>query len=160
MNFLVINLLADQSTHCRPTSPLMAWDWHLFNLARSFDMKKTPPNSPQPGDDNTDSPKLSDLTEHRVSARLRKPGQPDPVSYFFTLQPDIDTLSLLAHACETLASLNVMSTDLARNLESSHRNIALAIQQLAVLAELLINRALDNLDPPGGMPEAPTNNAY
>jgi hypothetical protein len=122
-------------------------------------MKKTTPDSPQSGGNDIDSSKLSDATEHHVSARLRKPGQPDPVSYFFTLQPNIDTLSLLAHACETLASLNVMSTDLARNLESSHRNVALAIQQLAVLAELLINRALDNLDPPGGLPEAPSNNA-
>jgi hypothetical protein len=138
----------------------MVLDCHFFNLARNFDMKRTPPNSPQSADDDIDSSKLSDLTEHRVSARLRKPGQPDPVSYFFTLQPDIDTPSLLAHACETLASLNVMSTDLARNLESSHRNIALAIQQLAVLAELMINRALDNLDPPGGASEVPSNNAH
>jgi hypothetical protein len=33
----------------------------------------------------------------------------------------------------------------------------LAIQQLAVLGELLVNRALDNLDPPGGMPETQSN---
>lgn len=132
-------------------------DLHFFNLAGRYAMKKNTPDSPDGLD--IDSPKLSDATEHHVSARLRKPGQPDPVSYFFTLQPNIDTLSLLAHACETLASLNVMSTDLARNLESSHRNVALAIQQLAVLAELLINRALDNLDPPGGLSGAPSNNA-
>lgn len=80
--------------------------------------------------------------------------QPDPVD-FFTLRPNIDTLSLLAHACETAASLNVMSADLARDLESSHRNVALAIQQLAVLAELLVNRALDNLDPPYGIQRHP-----
>jgi hypothetical protein len=40
-----------------------------------------------------------------------------------------------------------MSTDLACDLESSRRNIALAIQQLAVLAQLLVNRALDNIAP-------------
>lgn len=78
---------------------------------------------------------------------------PDPVSQVFTIVPDVDTISLLCHACETLASLNVMSTDLACELESSRRNVALAIQQMAVLAELLVNRALDNLDPPGGLPE-------
>jgi hypothetical protein len=126
-------------------------------------MKKTTPNSPQSPDasasDDIDPSKPSDATERLVSARLRKPGQPDPVSHFFTLHPNIDTLSLLAHACETLASLNVMSTDLARDLESSHRNVALAIQQLAVLAELLVNRALDNLDPPTGLSEPSSNDA-
>ncbi|MDF9883198.1 hypothetical protein OKW12_004366 [Pseudomonas silensiensis] len=52
-----------------------------------------------------------------------------------------------------LASLNVMTTDLACDLEGSRRNVALAIQQLAVLGELLVNRALDNLDPPNGVSE-------
>ncbi|MCP1441762.1 hypothetical protein J3D54_000894 [Pseudomonas sp. GGS8] len=56
--------------------------------------------------------------------------------------------TLLGHTSETLASLNVMTTDLADQLEGSHRNVALAMQQLAVLAEMLINRALDNLDSP------------
>ncbi|PAU55823.1 DUF6124 family protein [Pseudomonas sp. PICF141] len=124
-------------------------------------MKKIPPtpsDSQNPSTDNTvDLPKLSQITERRVSARLRNPGQPDPVSHLFTIVPKADTESLLCHACETLASLNVMTTDLAGELEGSRRNVALAIQQLAVLAELLVNRALDNLDLPGGLPEAPSN---
>lgn len=103
-----------------------------------------------------DLAELSKITERRVSARLRNPNHLDPVSHVFTILPDIDTPSLLAHACETLASLNVMSTDLACDLESSRRNVALAIQQLAVVAELLVNRALDNLDPPDGLPETPS----
>ncbi|WP_391560282.1 DUF6124 family protein, partial [Robertmurraya sp.] len=78
-------------------------------------MKKDDPNSPQSSDlptDNTiDLPKLSEITERRVSARLRNPDRPDPVSHVFTIVPDADTESLLCHACETLASLNVMSTD-------------------------------------------------
>jgi len=40
---------------------------------------------------------------------------------------------LLCHACETLASLNVLITDLACDLQSSKR--------------LLVNQALDNIDP-------------
>ncbi|MGF6152221.1 hypothetical protein QFZ84_003210 [Pseudomonas fluorescens] len=47
-----------------------------------------------------------------------------------------------------------MTTDLAFELEGSRRNVALAIQQLAVLAELLVNRALDHLDPPDGTSES------
>jgi hypothetical protein len=55
---------------------------------------------------------------------------------------------MLCHACETLASLNVLTTDLACKLEGSPRSLALSIQQLAVVGELLVNRALDNVDPP------------
>ena len=120
-------------------------------------MKKTAPNSAQSPDplafESLDTSRLSDITEPLVSARLRNPKRPDPVSDVFTIVPNIDTESLLCHACETLASLNVMSTDLACELEGSRRNVALAIQQLAALGGLLVNRALDNLDPPAGLPE-------
>jgi len=121
-------------------------------------MKKTFPKSPQtPDAESIDISKLSDITEPLVSARLRNPSRPDPVSHVFTIIPNIDTESLLCHACETLASLNVMATDLACELEGSRRNVTLAIQQLAVLGELLVNRALDNLDPPSGLPEPPSS---
>jgi hypothetical protein len=119
-------------------------------------MKK---HSPNPPDSATESPDLSDLSrdiERTISARLRNPNHPSPISHVFTIVPDVDTPTLLAHACETLASLNVMTTDLACDLEGSRRNVALAIQQLAVLGELLVNRALDNLDPPEGVSEAPS----
>ncbi|RON10239.1 hypothetical protein BK659_05695 [Pseudomonas brassicacearum] len=71
-----------------------------------------------------------------------------PASRLFTLRPDIDTETLLIHTSETLASLNVMTTDLAFQLEDSRRNVALAIQQLIVLGELLVNRALEHFDTP------------
>ncbi|KZN16602.1 MULTISPECIES: DUF6124 family protein [Pseudomonas] len=115
-------------------------------------MKKTKPkpleNPATPESETLDLTQLSKATQRAVSARLRDPKQPDPVSHVFTILPDVDTPTLLAHASETLASMNVMTTDLADQLEGSHRNVALAIQQLAVLAEMLINRALDNLDSP------------
>jgi hypothetical protein len=136
------------------------WDW-LFKLAWSSNMKKTAPNSRQSPDPSTFEPidisNLSEITEPLVSARLRNPNRPDPVSHVFTIIPNIGTESLLCHACETLASLNVMATDLACELEGSRRNVMLAIQQLAVLGELLVNRALDNLDPLDDCPEASPN---
>jgi hypothetical protein len=93
-------------------------------------MKKTAPNSPQSPDRSTFEPidisKLSEITEPLVSARLRNPNRPDPVSHVFTIMPNIDTESLLCHACETLASLNVMATDLACEVEGSRRNVMLA----------------------------------
>ncbi|PWK31815.1 DUF6124 family protein [Pseudomonas sp. OV226] len=125
-------------------------------------MKKTNPNQPEvPTLSESEPLDLSDLsktTERTISTRLRNPKRPDPISHIFTLLPDVDTPTLLAHACETLASLNVMTTDLACELEGSRRNVALAIQQLSVLAELLVNRALDNLDPPDGLPEVASAN--
>ncbi|APC14776.1 hypothetical protein BLL42_03180 [Pseudomonas frederiksbergensis] len=87
-------------------------------------MKKIPPNPPE-------SPAVS-----------------DPISHIFTIAPNVDTETLLIHTSETLASLNAMTTDLAFELEGSRRNVALAIQQLAVLAELMVNRVLEHLDTP------------
>jgi hypothetical protein len=121
-------------------------------------MKKNKPTSPESADfSSADLSKLSETTEHTVSARLRNPNRPDPVSHVFSINPNVDTESLLCHATETLASLNVMTTDLACELEGSRRNEALAIQQLIVLAELMVNRALDILDPPCGLSMAPSN---
>ncbi|KJZ35346.1 DUF6124 family protein [Pseudomonas fluorescens] len=125
-------------------------------------MKKITPNPPESAAssdaDALDLTQLSQTTERTISTRLRNPKRPDPISHIFTLLPDVDTPTLLVHACETLASLNVMTTDLACELEGSRRNVALAIQQLSVLAELLVNRALDNLDPPDGLPEVASAN--
>lgn len=127
-------------------------------------MKNKTPDDTQssdvPNNETIDLSKLSDITEPLVSARLRNPNRPDPVSHVFTILPDVDKETLLCHACETLASLNVMSTDLACDLESSRRNVALAIQQLASLAEMLVNRALDLLElPDGSRGTPPTSNA-
>ncbi|AHZ72928.1 MAG: DUF6124 family protein [Pseudomonas mandelii] len=121
-------------------------------------MKKITPNPPGLSDSAAplDTIELSKATQRAVSARLRDPKKPDPVSHVFTILPNIDTETLLSHACETLASLNVLTTDLACELEGSHRSLALSIQQLAVLGELLVNRALDNLDPPGEASDVPS----
>ena len=115
-------------------------------------MKKITPDPPESSTDSDLHVPLSDITEPAVTARLRNPKHADPVSHIFTILPNVDTPTLLCHACETLASLNVLVTDLACNLESSNRNVALSIQQLAVVGELLVNRALDNNDPPEGLP--------
>ncbi|MGF6149793.1 DUF6124 family protein [Pseudomonas fluorescens] len=72
----------------------------------------------------------------------------DSTTHIFTIAPNIDTETLLIHASETLASLNAMTTDLAFELEGSRRHVALAMQQLVVLSELLVNRALEHFDTP------------
>jgi hypothetical protein len=74
---------------------------------------------------------------------------PHKPSSMFTIDPQINTETLLAHACESLASASVMANDLAGFLEGSHRNTLLGIAQVIMLGELAVNRALDRLDPAG-----------
>jgi hypothetical protein len=76
------------------------------------------------------------------------PDPPHKPSTIFTINPQINTETLLAHACESLASANVMANDLAGFLQGSHRNTLLGIAQVIMLGELAVNRALDQLDPP------------
>lgn len=68
-------------------------------------------------------------------------------SKIFLIAPNIDNYTLLAYACESLASANVMASDFARSLQGSQSNILLGIQQSIMLGELAVNRVLDNLDP-------------
>jgi hypothetical protein len=65
------------------------------------------------------------------------------------ITPDTDNETLLANACESLASASVMLSDFAGLMEGPQRNTLLGIQQVVMLGELSVNRLLDNLDPPG-----------
>ena len=65
------------------------------------------------------------------------------------MSPDATTETLLTNAYETLASVNAMACDLAFGLEGSRRHVALAIQQMVELGQLLVSRALD-LEVPAG----------
>ena len=76
-----------------------------------------------------------------------KPKLNPPSPHIFTIIDGIDTERLLVNLSETLASANAMVSDLAFGLEGSRRHIALGIQQMIELGELLANRALDNVDP-------------
>jgi hypothetical protein len=64
----------------------------------------------------------------------------------FTIRPGVDTETLLVHAYETLASANVMATELSSILTGPTCNLTLGIQQMIVLAQLSVNRVLDQLD--------------
>ena len=77
-----------------------------------------------------------------IQATPRKPGT------MFIVNPELDTETLLVHACESLASANVMASDLAGFLEGTHRNTLLGIAQVIMLGELSVNRVLDRIDPP------------
>jgi hypothetical protein len=79
------------------------------------------------------------------------PDLPPKTTYrpcpIFTIRPDINSETLLVHAYETLASANVMATELSSSLTGPTCNLVLGIQQMIVLAQLSVNGVLDRLDP-------------
>ncbi len=64
----------------------------------------------------------------------------------FLIAPDTSTEDLLAHACESLASASIMATDFATFVDGLQRSMLLGIQQVIMLVDLAVNRALDNLE--------------
>jgi hypothetical protein len=118
-----------------------------------FKVTPNPPDTdPATPCENPDSKILHEAAERSVDNHLnpathimatpRKPGT------MFIVNPELDTETLLVHACESLASANVMASDLAGFLEGTHRNTLLGIAQVIMLGELSVNRALDRIDPP------------
>jgi len=89
----------------------------------------------------TPDPPDTDNLRAQIHATPRKPHQT------FIVAPGLTTETLLAHACESLASANVMASDFAAQLEGSQRSTMLGIAQVIMLGELAVNQALDNLDP-------------
>jgi hypothetical protein len=62
----------------------------------------------------------------------------------FQISPEKDHKSLLVHACELLAQASRMTRDIATDIDLLQRRMILAIQQFIMLAELAVNRVLDN----------------
>jgi hypothetical protein len=119
-------------------------------------MFKPTPNPPETDDvspyETPDSKKLNEAADRALDYYLKPvipPTTPRKPSTIFLIAPDIDNETLLANACESLASASVMLSDFAGLVEGTHRNTLLGIQQSVMLGELAVNRLLDNLDPPG-----------
>ncbi|UQS15897.1 DUF6124 family protein [Pseudomonas sp. HS6] len=74
-------------------------------------------------------------------------SKPRPPSTMYMVTPNVDTESLLANACESLASASTIASNFANELTGPQRSTALGIQQIIMLAELAVNRALDRVDP-------------
>jgi hypothetical protein len=122
-------------------------------------MFKATPNPPEANDvspyDPLNPKKLNEAADRALDYYLNPSALKAPVirkvSTMFIVAPDIDNESLLAHACESLASASVLASDFAGHLEGPQWHTALAIQQVIMLAELAVNRALDNVDVPQAM---------
>ena len=82
------------------------------------------------------------LKPNALTLRFHKP------STMFQVAPEQDSESLLVHACESLAQASVMTSDIAAYIDLPQRRTILAIQQIIMLAELAVNRVLDNHEIP------------
>ena len=116
-------------------------------------MKKPTPNPPESNEaspyESLDSKKLHEAAERALdhylkpnatTLRFHKP------SSMFQVAPDQDSESLLVHACESLAQASLMTSDIAAYIAAPQRRTILAIQQIIMLAELAVNRVLDNVE--------------
>ena len=110
--------------------------------------KPTPPDTdPALHSRNPDPENHHEPTDRIPSAADIRATPRKPCSMFI-VDPELDTESLLAHACESLSSANVMTLDLADRTQGTSRNTLLGIAQVIMLGELAVNRALDRIDPP------------
>src|SRR3546814_73521 len=111
-----------------------------------------PKNTPNPPDDHisrsqsANAKKLDDAATRALDYYLKPKADKEPsdtLDTLYVIAPNIDAECLLANLSETLASANAMVSDLAFDLEGSRRHIALGVQQMIELGQLLANRALD-----------------
>ena len=101
-----------------------------------------------------DAIRVEDLTKDREAIKravdfyfTQQPAQAHQPSTMFLVNPSIDTETLLAHAYESLGCASAMASNFASELSGLQHSTALAIQQIVMLAELAVNRALDRVDP-------------
>jgi hypothetical protein len=114
-------------------------------------MFKPTPNPPD-ADPANPSETLDSNNSHAPSERIPSAvdirATPRKLCSMFIVNCELDTETLLAHVCESLASANVMTMDLADRTEGTSRNNLLGIAQVIMLGDLAGNRALDRIDPP------------
>jgi hypothetical protein len=105
--------------------------------------------TPNPPDTDPTSPSIdSDSTSpDRIPSAADIRATPRKLCTMFFVNSELDIETLLAHACESLASANVMTMDLADRTEGTSRNTLLGIAQVIMLGELAVNRALYRIDP-------------
>ena len=120
-------------------------------------MPKPTPNPPNPDlsapAQSTDQEKLEETIKLALDFYANPAAHialinatPRQLHSMFSVNPELDVQTLLSHACESLASANVMAMDLADHMEGTRRNSLLGIAQVIMLGELAVNQALDKLD--------------
>ena len=106
---------------------------------------------------------LEDLLKDRAAAERAlghylNPKSPEPptdprIDSLFSVTAKADADTLLTSTCETLASVKAMAEDLAFEVDGTRRSVALGIHQLVELCQLLVDKALDQLEVPASSVE-------
>ncbi|WP_281459842.1 DUF6124 family protein [Pseudomonas rhizophila] len=101
---------------------------------------------------------IEDLLKDRAAAERAlnhylNPKKPEPstdprIDSLFSVTAKADADTLLTSTSETLASIKAMAEDLAFEVEGTRRSVALGIHQLVELCQLLVDKALDQLEVP------------
>ncbi|UIN52667.1 MULTISPECIES: DUF6124 family protein [Pseudomonas] len=116
-------------------------------------MVKPTPNPPEVDStspyETLDSKKFHEAAERALDHYLnpllpRKPLLKPNTRYL--IAPGIPSEELLADACETLTSAKTMASDFAGMIDAPQRHVLLGIGQLIMLAELAVNRVLDDVE--------------
>lgn len=106
--------------------------------------------TPDPPDADNASPNESSETrdedDHHASFADIKATPRKPCA-MYTVNPEVDVQTLLGCVSESLASASVITMDVADRETGTSRNSLLGIHQIIMLAEISVNRALDQLDP-------------
>ncbi|RVD79178.1 DUF6124 family protein [Pseudomonas koreensis] len=102
--------------------------------------------------ESPDSKKFHEAAERALDHYLGPPS-PDLMAAPYTpntlymVNPDADSESLLADACESLGSATVMLNNHAALVQGTHRKTLQGIAQVVMVAEMAVNRVLDKLVP-------------
>ncbi|SEN62418.1 DUF6124 family protein [Pseudomonas sp. NFACC39-1] len=123
---------------------------------------KTEPNSNRTNP-LADFDAIEDLLKDRAAAERAlnhylNPKKPEPstdprIDSLFSVTAKADADTLLTSTSETLASVKAMAENLAFEVEGTRRSVALGIHQLVELCQLLVDKALDQLEAPGSPAE-------
>ncbi|EJM86239.1 MULTISPECIES: DUF6124 family protein [unclassified Pseudomonas] len=114
--------------------------------------------TPDPPDADNTSPNESPSTQKPDEATNRDDDDrhssfadikatPRTPCTMYTVNPEVDVQTLLGCVSESLASASVITMDVADRETGTSRNSLLGIHQIIMLAEISVNRALDQLDP-------------
>jgi hypothetical protein len=91
--------------------------------------------------------------DHYLNPRPPEPSTDQRIDSLFSVTAKADTDTLLTSTSETLASVKAMAEDLAFEVEGTRRSVALGIHQLVELCQLLVDKALDQLEAPASPAE-------
>ncbi|WP_434704729.1 hypothetical protein J3P85_02065 [Pseudomonas sp. Z1-12] len=124
----------------------MTYEVKDLAVKRAYKIIQDPPVPPIHLDIAADA-NAERIIDSYLNPQPAPPNKKPSPDQLFTFVEGVDAESLLAKLSETLASANAMASDLAFDLKGSRRHVALGLQQLIELGELLANQALDVVDP-------------